>query len=145
MWRNGKWSHDQTPPVWAFPCLPKAKPGVPTKHGTLRSRYELPHCALNAGARKPALKVTRRAEVAAPPPRGPRSGQVRAHFGPSRGPVDPPPDRAGRRNAVAGREMHRVVRVEALDARAVPQPRNARILKHGAPAAPVDELDLRAR
>ena len=48
MWRNGKWSHDQTPPVWAFPCLPKAKPGVTTKHGTLRSRYELP-CVLRPG------------------------------------------------------------------------------------------------
>ena len=65
---------------------------------------------------------------------------------PREGLVDPPPDRVrGGAIAVAGREMHRVVRVEALDARAVPQPRNARILKHGAPAAPVDELDLRAR
>ena len=37
-WRYGAGSHDQTPPVWAFPCLSKAKPGVTEKHGTLRSR-----------------------------------------------------------------------------------------------------------
>ena len=60
--------------------------------------------------------------------------------------VDPPPDGVrGGAIAVAGREVHGVVRVEALDARAVAQARDARILEDGAPAAPVDELDLRAR